>query len=347
MPYAPGVQDISGQLLGRGIDQGLGALAAGITQNMRRREEKEREKKASELVEQAGRKVFGETFTLKDAPQESWGQIIALEKQQAEAPVRALAMENAELQKQLTMAQLAAQRRRTQQEDVDVNAAREAARMLRPETAADFGARGGYVMRAPAEMRAEPDGMAALAAYMAKGGQNPQMTGDLANLAQSMARKPAWRPTVESAGTGPDGRPVRALMTSPSSAKELTDPKTSDPVARPFSVGGRNLTAVGSHIFDEQGQPVSFGAPREMDPMTVETLHTYYKNTLDQIRDYNPEGLDWFADKAKTAQDIRLLKEKANKLAVRLGYQEPFPKAEELQGEKTPTKQRFKIVDDK
>lgn len=120
MPYNPGVQDNSGQLLAQGLQQGIASLAQGLERNFQERKKKEDEKKAKEAVMQAGKGLFGDAFDLKDAPQDQWGKIIQLNQHIQQEPMRQLQMENAALRNKIdvgqinAMAQAAAQQQRNQ-----------------------------------------------------------------------------------------------------------------------------------------------------------------------------------------------------------------------------------------
>lgn len=95
--YNPGVHDMSGQILAQGIDRGIAALGEGIRRAQEERRRKEEEKRAKEAVQAAGSALFGEGFDLKDAPRDSWGQIIQLAQAKREEPLRQLQMTAAQL----------------------------------------------------------------------------------------------------------------------------------------------------------------------------------------------------------------------------------------------------------
>lgn len=106
MPYAPTVNDNSGQILAQGINQGIAQLAQGLERNMAERKKKEEDRKAKEAVTSAGKALYGEAFDLKDAPKEDWGKIIQLSQAKQEEPLRQLQLENAKLRQKIELAQL-------------------------------------------------------------------------------------------------------------------------------------------------------------------------------------------------------------------------------------------------
>jgi hypothetical protein len=106
MPYAPTVNDNSGQILAQGIGQGVNSLAEGIQRSIAERKKKEEERRAKEAVNAAGKGLFGEDFDVKDAKPEQYGMIINLAQQKKDEPMRALAMENEGLKHQLSLAQI-------------------------------------------------------------------------------------------------------------------------------------------------------------------------------------------------------------------------------------------------
>jgi hypothetical protein len=106
MPYAPTVNDNSGQILAQGINQGIGSLAEGIQRSIAERKKKEEDRKAKEAVNAAGKGLFGEDFDVKDAKPEQYGQIIQMAQQKRDEPMRALALENEGLKQRISQSQL-------------------------------------------------------------------------------------------------------------------------------------------------------------------------------------------------------------------------------------------------
>ena len=88
MPYAPTVNDNSGQILAQGINQGIGSLAEGIQRSIAERKKKEEERNAKEAVNAAGKGLFGEDFDVKDAKPEQYGQIIQMAQLKRDEPMR-------------------------------------------------------------------------------------------------------------------------------------------------------------------------------------------------------------------------------------------------------------------
>ena len=119
MPYAPTVNDNSGQILAAGINQGIAQLAQGLERNMAERKKKEEDRKAKEAVTSAGKALYGEAFDLKDAPKEDWGKIIQLSQAKQEEPLRQLQMENAQLRQKIDLAQFEQMGAALQQQQTD------------------------------------------------------------------------------------------------------------------------------------------------------------------------------------------------------------------------------------
>ena len=88
MPYAPTVNDNSGQILAQGINQGIGSLAEGIQRSIAERKKTEEERNAKEAVNAAGKGLFGEDFDVKDAKPEQYGQIIQMAQAKRDEPMR-------------------------------------------------------------------------------------------------------------------------------------------------------------------------------------------------------------------------------------------------------------------
>ena len=104
MPYtANSARDRSADYL----QQSMANLTQTIERNRQEREKKEQEKKAKEAVMAAGTALYGEGFDLKDAPQETWGQVIQLAQAKKDEPMRQLAAENAALRQKIDQAELA------------------------------------------------------------------------------------------------------------------------------------------------------------------------------------------------------------------------------------------------
>jgi hypothetical protein len=106
MPYAPTVNDNSGQILAQGINQGIAGLADGIQRSIQERKKKEEERRAKEAVNAAGKGLFGEDFDVKDAKPEQYPLIIQFAQQKKEEPMRALALENEGLKQRISQSQL-------------------------------------------------------------------------------------------------------------------------------------------------------------------------------------------------------------------------------------------------
>ncbi len=166
MAYAPGIQPIGGQLIGQGLAQGLGGLAQGIMQRAQKRQEKEQLGKAVESLQPLVDQLAPGVKLDKDLPKEAIPQVIQLadhlNRQQKEAPLRAIQLENEQLRKRLS------------QQELDRAAADAAA--LRDAGAAFAGG-------APET---------ALPAYLNKGGSDPRVLAQLGELAMG-AGQPAGK----------------------------------------------------------------------------------------------------------------------------------------------------------
>ena len=106
MPYAPTVNDNSGQILAQGINQGVNSLAEGIQRSIQERKKKEEDRKAKEAVNAAGKGLFGEDFDVKDAKPEQYGQLIQMAQAKRDEPMRKLAIENEGLKQKISQSQL-------------------------------------------------------------------------------------------------------------------------------------------------------------------------------------------------------------------------------------------------
>lgn len=189
--YNPGVQNRVGELLAGGID----GLTEGILANARKRKEKEDRKKMTQLFQPIIDKMApGAGINLdKDMPKEAVPAAISLakdfEREQREKPLRDLQTENERLRQRISQ-------REIDEAGDNALAMQRAGRFLRPETTADFGARGGFVMREPAPQRASADPMAALSDYMSNKGTDPRVLAQLGQLAQEQMQASGKRPAL-------------------------------------------------------------------------------------------------------------------------------------------------------
>lgn len=211
MPYAPSVNDNSGQILAQGINQGIAQLAQGLERNMAERKKKEEDRKAKEAVTSAGKALYGEAFDLKDAPKEDWGKIIQLSQAKQEEPLRQLQMENAQLRQKIDLAQF----EQLARDRSAVTSAFNPAGNLAPEIQG-----GASFEQLPT---AAPQDMQGMVMQAARNGASPQTLAQLANMADNLAQaqqrtapKAPWSPTIVDLGGG-----NRSMMTSPNSAVPL------------------------------------------------------------------------------------------------------------------------------
>jgi len=100
MPYAPTVNDNSGQILAQGINQGVNNLAEGIQRSIAERKKKEEDRKAKEAVNAAGKGLFGEDFDVKDANPKDYGTLIQMWQERANKPLKDAQLLAAQTQQQ-------------------------------------------------------------------------------------------------------------------------------------------------------------------------------------------------------------------------------------------------------
>jgi len=106
MPYAPTVNDNSGQILAQGINQGVNSLAEGIQRSIAERKKNEEDRKAKEAVNAAGKGLFGEDFDVKDANPKDYGTLIQMYQAKRDEPMRKLAIENEGLKQKISQSQI-------------------------------------------------------------------------------------------------------------------------------------------------------------------------------------------------------------------------------------------------
>ena len=338
MPYAPTVNDNSGQILAQGINQGIGSLAEGIQRSIAERKKKEEERNAKEAVNAAGKGLFGEDFDVKDAKPDQYGMIIQMAQQKKEEPLRALALENEGLKKRISQSQLdqyavaAAQQARNQ-------AALRGA--FNPTTGTAQAIQGG----ADFANLPGPNAMDAESAmrYMAREGADmPTLQGygqTVENLAQAKQRgtpKTQLRPERVDLGGGVVG------VWDGNNFSRTNDPKA-DPNARiEFEVGGVKMVKQGGELFNATtGELV--GKPKGIDADTQSRLASRL-SAAQAIAD-EPQGI--FEGKTTFEKRVRDAQLKANLGAASLGLRSPYPSAETPPGRvgaPSPATKRFQIV---
>lgn len=157
--YAPGTHYNPGPI-GHGIASGMGQIADAMLQNAQKREEKERWAKTVEKLQPIiDQQTGGKVRLDKDTPKEAIPSIMQfadnLEREQREAPLRAIQMENEKLRQRISQQEL---------EDAAGHAA------ALPEAAK-------YLQTG--------DALTAFTTYTAKGGRNARTLAELGDLARA------------------------------------------------------------------------------------------------------------------------------------------------------------------
>lgn len=353
MPYAPTVNDNSGQILGAGINQAVSSLAQGLQRNFEERKKKEEEKKAKEAVMQAGKGLFGDAFDLKDAPQESWGQIIQLSQAKQQEPMRQLAEENAKLRQKVDLAQLeqmaaqVAQQKRNQ-------AALTGAFNPTTDTAAAIQGGAGFESL-PAAPSSDP-----MAAVMSagRGGADAQTLSQLASMAENLAQsqqrmtpKPQSMPIETKFGGVPAVVANGNVQFVPNQ-----NPKPDFP--RVVDINGIPHTQVSPSQFVKPDGTLLSGTGEKPATTGNITAAMMAANVISETQNYlkqNPKA-GFLQSQATYDADVLRRKATANAAALAIGETPPYPEAMREKGVKqpnltsrpgpqaSPASSRFKIV---
>lgn len=200
MPYNPGVQDRSGEILAGGINSTLARYAQDM-QTLQANEQKRRLAAGQvagllasdpQLAQQADPALVQKMSTgkanLNDTLQllGTLTTVRGAREDQIKQQVEQMKAQQMQAQTQNLLAELAARRQNEQ-------AQRAAAQQLTDETPEQYAARGGMVQRNPAPPR-QADPGAALANYVAQGGADPNMLQYLSQLAATKAKAEARPP---------------------------------------------------------------------------------------------------------------------------------------------------------
>lgn len=352
MPYAPTVNDNSGQILAQGINQGIGSLAEGIQRSIAERKKKEEERRAKEAVNAAGKGLFGDDFDVKDAKPDQYGMIIQLAQQKKEEPMRAVEqrfkqaqIDNFALQAQLQQSEAA----RRQSDDAAMRAAYGGQGSGGPSVSLTENQRG--MMNLPAEQGGATAGDANdVVSRFARGGGSLAGMGQLAAIDASNASAAENRAQATQRAAPKPEKSI-SYLNPPQGAQWMKDengnlhnltPKPDAKARREFEVGGRKMVQDGGHIFDgKTGELV--GPAKPLDPDTQSRLAT--RLSAAQTEAEKPKGMfESAADYAKRTRDARM---KANLAASQLGYAPPFEDALTPQGQVAtpkPAATRFTIV---
>lgn len=183
MAYNPGISYRGGDYIAAGISQGVESIVGGLMQRAKQRQQKEEWSKAApQLQALVERLAPGSGIKVdKDTPKEMVPQLLqvagSLQREQQEAPLRAIQLENEQLRRRISQREL-------DEAATNADALRGAAPMLRGETEAEMRQRGG--MLAPGQTRGQmraADPGAAFASYAERGGTDPRVLAQLGELA--------------------------------------------------------------------------------------------------------------------------------------------------------------------
>jgi len=332
MPYAPTVNDNSGQILAQGINQGVNSLAEGIQRSIAERKKKEEDRKAKEAVNAAGKGLFGEDFDVKDAKPEQYGQLIQMAQakrdepmRQAEQKFKQAQIDNFALQAQLQQSEAA----RRQTNDAAMRGAYGGQSAGGPSvgmTESQMGMTG----TAPVQGGATAADANDVLATAARNGASAEGLNQIANmerdraatkLAEAQARK-----ALQPRDTGV------SYLNPPADAKVMVDangnihnvaPKPDPKARREFTVGGRAMVQEAGHVFDAQTGEI-VGPPKPLDPNTQSLLAS--RLSAAQAIANEPQG--YFEGKTTFEKRVRDAQLKANLAAGSLGMRLPYDPAE-------------------
>lgn len=353
MPYAPTVNDNSGQILAQGINQGISALAQGLERNFQERKRKEEEKKAKEAVMQAGTALFGGNFDLKDAPQETWGQIIQLHQAKQQAPMIQLQQENAKLRNQIDTAQINQMAAALEQQKRNASAVSGAFNPTADTAAAIQG--GADFTNLPAAPAGDP-----MAAVMRAGraGADATTLAHLANMAENLAQSqqrltPKAQPMpIETKFGG-----VPAVVAN-GNVQFVPNHNPKPEFPRVVDIGGIPHTQVSPTQFVKpDGTLLSSTGEKPATTGNI-TAAMMAANVISDTQNYLKENPKAGLLQAQSTYDAEVLRRKAaaNAAAIAIGETPPYPEAMREKGVKqpnltgrpaaqpSPASSRFKIV---
>jgi hypothetical protein len=333
MPYAPTVNDNSGQILAQGINQGIGSLAEGIQRSIAERKKKEEDRKAKEAVNAAGKGLFGEDFDVKDAKPEQYGQLIQMAQAKRDEPMREAErrfkqaqIDNFALQAQLQQSEAA----RRQSDDAAFRAVYGGQGSGGPSvglTENQTGMTGTQPVQGGATAADANDVVSRFArggGSLAAGSQLANMERDRAGtmLAEAQATK-----ALQPRDTGV------SYLNPPADAKFIRDangniiainpPKLDPKARREFTVGGKDMVEEAGMVFNAKtGELV--GPPKPLDPNTQSLLASRL-SAAQAIAD-EPQG--YLEGKTTFEKRVRDAQLKANLAAGSLGVRLPYDPAE-------------------
>lgn len=352
MPYAPTVNDNSGQILAQGINQGIGSLAEGIQRSIAERKKKEEERNAKEAVNAAGKGVFGEDFDVKDAKPEQYGAIIQMAQAKRDEPMRLAEqkfkqaqIDNFALQAQLQQSEAA----RRQSDDAAMRAVYGGQSSSGPSVGLTESQTG---MTGTPSVQGGPTAADASNVYAiaAQNGASAATMGQIANIERDRAAT-----TLSSAQATKALQPRDtgvSYLNPPDDAKWMVDangnvhpvnPTKLDPNARiEFEVNGVKFVKQGGTLFNATTSEV-VGPAKPLDPNTQSLLASRL-SAAQEIAD-KPQGM--IEGKATFEKRVRDAQFKANLAATSLGVRLPYPPAEALPGRvgaPSLAAKRFQIV---
>lgn len=343
MPYAPTVNDNSGQILAQGINQGVGSLFGGIKEAMQKREEKRKQDEAFAFLRALPDTQGVDDKSLKAGINSmgagaAWQVTQQMAEQKRGEEKRALDMKVQQTAHQLSQQHLAALGEQAAQQQRNQAALRGA---FNPTTGTAQAIQGG----ADFANLPGPNAMDAESAmrYMAREGadmptlQGYAQTAD--NLAQAKQRgtpKTQLRPERVDLGEGVVG------VWDGNNFSRTNDPKA-DPNARiEFEVGGVKMVKQGGQLFNAtSGELV--GPAKPLDADTQSRL----ASRLSQAQEIADKPKGWLESQADYGKRVRDAQLKANLAAASLGLQSPYPSAEKPPGRvgaPSPAAKRFQIV---
>jgi hypothetical protein len=324
MPYAPTVNDNSGQILAQGIDQGVNSLADSIQRSIAERKKKEEDRKAKEAVNAAGKGLFGEDFDVKDAKPEQYGQLINLAQQKRDEPMRQA--EQRFKQAQIDNFALQAELQRSEERHRQMTYAQQATNQeaiqgaFNPTTPTAEAIQGG----ANFQNLPGPNAMDAESAmrYMAKNGADMATLRAYGQTAQDIAQAKKFGTPRDTAVSYLNPPPDAKVMVDANGNIHNLAPKADSKARREFTVGGRSMVQEAGHVFDAQTGDL-VGPAKPLDPDTQTRMATRLSNA--QAAAEIPKG--YFESKDEYAKRVSLERMKANQAAQVLNYQLPYPDA--------------------
>ena len=329
MPYAPTVNDNSGQILAQGINQGIGSLAEGIQRSIAERKKKEEERNAKEAVNAAGKGLFGEDFDVKDAKPEQYGQIIQMAQlkrdepmRQAEQRFKQAQIDNFALQAELQRSEAA----RRQSDDAAFRAVYGGQSAGGPSVGMTENQMG-MTGTAPVQGGATAADANDVVSRFARGGGSLAAGSQLANMERDRSgTKLAEAQAIKALQPRDTGV---SYINPPKDATVMVDangnihnvaPKIDPKEPREFEINGRKMVEVGGKIFDFETKEL-VSTPKPLEPDAQSRMLT--RRQAARAEADKPKG--WWEGQADYDKRVSQNREKANLLAKSLGEQPDYP----------------------